>query len=127
MALPLFGYTTTYHLDKTYIANLGFPPTHIDSSKYPVYFGGLDGKGNGFCSFRTINRGVFVNDLGRRKATGMPFEYSGVIDLQLRDGKIVRADEWLRVPFEDSVSASDYIVMSEETLKEVMRKELHDE
>lgn len=57
----------------------------------------------------------------------MPFEYSGVIDLQMKDGLIVRADEWLRVPFEDSVQQSDYIVMSEETYKEVMRKELHAE
>ncbi|CCF36689.1 hypothetical protein CH063_08196 [Colletotrichum higginsianum] len=75
--------------------------------------------------FRTVNRGVFVNDLGRRKATGLPFEYSGVIDLKLRDGKIVQADEWLRVPFEDSVSPDKYITISEESLKGVMRKELH--
>lgn len=99
--------------------------TNILSPKYPVYFTGLDGKGNGFCSFRTINKGVFVNDLGRRKATGLPFQYSGVIDLELKDGKIVTADEWLRVPFEDSIAAEDYIVISEESLKKVMRKDLH--
>lgn len=86
----------------------------------------MDGKGNGFCSFRNINKGVFVNDLGRRKATGLPFEYSGVIDLELKNGKIVKADEWLRVPFEDSVAADKYIVISEESLKKVMRKDLHE-
>ncbi|OBR09794.1 hypothetical protein CH63R_05486 [Colletotrichum higginsianum IMI 349063] len=98
--------------------------------RYPVYWGaetdaGGSGGNNGYCSFRTVNRGVFVNDLGRRKATGLPFEYSGVIDLKLRDGKIVQADEWLRVPFEDSVSPDKYITISEESLKGVMRKELH--
>ncbi|KAK1983941.1 hypothetical protein LZ30DRAFT_748281 [Colletotrichum cereale] len=76
-------------------------------------------------NFRTVNKGVFVNDLGRRKATGLPFEYSGVIDLKLRGGKIVQADEWLRVPFEDSVSPDKYITISEESLKNVMRKDLH--
>ncbi|KAK1709733.1 uncharacterized protein BDZ83DRAFT_724147 [Colletotrichum acutatum] len=75
--------------------------------------------------FRTVNKGIFVNDLGRRKATGLPFEYSGVIDLKLRGGKIAQADEWLRVPFEDSVSPDKYIKISEESLKGVMRKDLH--
>lgn len=102
---------------------LCFPP-HF-SPKYPVYYADLDGKGNGFCSFRTVNKGIFVNDLGRRKATGLPFEYSGVIDLKLKNGKIVQADEWLRVPFEDSVAPTEYIVISEESLKKVMRKDLH--
>ncbi|KAH9237497.1 hypothetical protein K456DRAFT_1829603 [Colletotrichum gloeosporioides 23] len=77
--------------------------------------------------FRTVNKGVFVNDLGRRKATGLPFQYSGVIDLKLREGKIVQADEWLRVPFEDSVAPEKYITISEESLKGVMRKDLHQE
>lgn len=67
-----------------------------------------------------------MNDLGRRKATGLPFQYSGVIDLELRNGKIVKADEWLRVPFEDSIAAEDYIVISDESLKKVMRKDLHE-
>ncbi|EFQ36846.1 uncharacterized protein GLRG_11985, partial [Colletotrichum graminicola M1.001] len=86
--------------------------------KYPVYWANTDcGEGEGYCSFRTVNRGVFVNDLGRRKATGLPFEYSGVIDLKLKDGKIVQADEWLRVPFEDSVSPDNYITISDESIK----------
>ncbi|KAL2873208.1 hypothetical protein SGCOL_011635 [Colletotrichum sp. CLE4] len=93
--------------------------------QYPVYWAEMDDNGNGYCSFRTINKGVFVNDLGRRKATGLPFEYSGVIDLKLKGGKIAQADEWLRVPFEDSVSPDKYIKISEESLKGVMRKDLH--
>ncbi|KAI3538331.1 hypothetical protein CABS01_08166 [Colletotrichum abscissum] len=93
--------------------------------QYPVYWAEMDADGNGYCSFRTVNKGIFVNDLGRRKATGLPFEYSGVIDLKLRAGKIAQADEWLRVPFEDSVSPDKYIKISEESLKGVMRKDLH--
>ncbi|KAF6815652.1 hypothetical protein CPLU01_14080 [Colletotrichum plurivorum] len=93
--------------------------------QYPVYWAEMDDKGNGYCSFRTVNKGVFVNDLGRRKATGLPFQYSGVIDLKLREGKIAQADEWLRVPFEDSVSPEKYIKISEDSLKGVMRKDLH--
>ncbi|KAK2000693.1 hypothetical protein LX36DRAFT_747461 [Colletotrichum falcatum] len=94
--------------------------------KFPVYWtetGAADGER--YCSFRTVNKGVFVNDLGRRKATGLPFQYSGVIDLKLKGGKIVQADEWLRVPFEDSVSPDKYITISEESLRNVMRKDLH--
>ncbi|GKT42923.1 uncharacterized protein ColSpa_03104 [Colletotrichum spaethianum] len=96
-------------------------------TQYPVYWAEMDADGNGYCSFRTVNKGVFVNDLGRRKATGLPFQYSGVIDLKLKGGKIVQADEWLRVPFEDSVSPDKYITISAESLKGVMRKELHED
>lgn len=72
-------------------------------------------------SFRTINTGIFANDLPRRKATGKWFSYSGVIDLvvETESGLVVKADEWLRVPFEDSVSVGEYIVIGPKTQKGV--------
>ncbi|ORY59549.1 uncharacterized protein BCR38DRAFT_59088 [Pseudomassariella vexata] len=88
---------------------------------FPVYWIDVDeAKGNAKCSFRTVNKGVFVNDLPRRKATGMPFQYSGVVDLEVQNGLVTKADEWLRVPFEDSVSVEEYIVISDETRKKIM-------
>lgn len=71
-------------------------------------------------SFRTINKGIFSHDLPRRKATGKYFEYSGVIDLVVdEEGLVVKADEWLRVPFEDSVGVGEYIVIGPATQKGV--------
>ncbi|OLN81918.1 hypothetical protein CCHL11_06984 [Colletotrichum chlorophyti] len=46
--------------------------------KYPVYWTDVDRAGNEYCSFRTVNRGVFLNDVGRREATGLPSKYSSV-------------------------------------------------
>lgn len=62
---------------------------------------------------------MFKNDLPRRKATGKWFQYSGVIDLVVEGGLVKKADEWLRVPFEDSVAVEQYIVISPETQKKV--------
>lgn len=72
-------------------------------------------------SFRTINKGIFANDLPRRKATGKRFDYSGVVDLvvETESGLVVKADERLRVPFEISVAVGEYIVIGPETQKRV--------
>jgi hypothetical protein len=92
--------------------------------QFPVFWIDVDeAKGNAKVSFRTSNRGVFVNDLPRRKASGKPFHFTAVIDLIIEGGKIVKADEWLRIPFEDSVPVSEYIRISEFNRKMVMRDE----
>lgn len=92
---------------------------YVDPS-FPIYWADVDEeRGNAKISFRTINKGVFKNDLPRRKATGKWFQYSGVIDLVVEGGLVKKADEWLRVPFEDSVAVEQYIVISPETQKKV--------
>ncbi|KAK1962982.1 hypothetical protein LY78DRAFT_683626 [Colletotrichum sublineola] len=93
---------------------------------YPVYWAETGRvEGEGYYSFRIVNRVVFVNDIGRCKATGLPFEYSGVINLKLKGGELAQADEWLRVPFQDSVSPDKYITISDGSLEKLMRKDLH--
>lgn len=87
---------------------------------YPIYWADVDeAKGNAKISFRTVNKGVFKHDLPRRKATGKWFQYSGVIDLVVEGGLVKKADEWLRVPFEDSVPAEEYIVITPQTQRKV--------
>jgi hypothetical protein len=80
---------------------------------FPVYYGQqrLDGDGaedvgrddeekrsrresSGRVSFRTVNKGTYLKDLPRGKATGRRWGFSGVVDLVVEEGKIVRCDEW---------------------------------
>ncbi|KAL8388780.1 hypothetical protein RB599_010104 [Gaeumannomyces hyphopodioides] len=93
----------------------------VDPS-YPFFWRDVDETaGNARVSFRHRNRGVFVVDLPRRKATGKPWEYLGVTDLVIEGGKIARAEDWLRIPFEDSIFPERYIVIDAKTTKQVQR------
>ncbi|KAI8716012.1 hypothetical protein NCS52_01110500 [Fusarium sp. LHS14.1] len=60
--------------------------------------------------FRTVNTGVFVNDLPGIKATGRPFWFPGVVELIVRneDGLIEKIEEWYTFKFHSVASIDEY-------------------
>ena len=52
--------------------------------------------------FRTDNKGTLVNDLPRKKATGKPFLFEGVVEFVVDEasGLIEELDEWYSYNFE---------------------------
>lgn len=70
----------------------------------------LDGKVV-HCSFRTINRGTFKEDLPTKKATGKTFVFIGVIDMVIerKNGLITQLDEWYtNNSFDEKEKLEDY-------------------
>jgi hypothetical protein len=61
-------------------------------------------------SIRTTNRGTFVNDLPRSKATGKPFWFRGCVDIiiNLSTGLIEEVEEWYCSNFERTTALTDY-------------------
>ena len=60
-------------------------------------------------SIRTHNKGTFVEDLPRRKASGKKFNFRGVVDLVVNgDGLIEEVEEWYCSNFDDSNGVGEY-------------------
>lgn len=73
--------------------------------------------GNGTCSFRTINKGTFKNDLLHFKPTGKNFEFRGVIDMVIEGGKIKQLNEYYsHRPFSDSTPIAEYNKLEDKDL-----------
>ena len=66
--------------------------------------------GKRFCSFRTINKGTFLNDLVVKKASGEKFLFRGAVDLIIDEetGLIETLNEWYSWKFENSTDVSGY-------------------
>ncbi|EJT77245.1 hypothetical protein GGTG_07157 [Gaeumannomyces tritici R3-111a-1] len=89
---------------------------------YPFFWRDVDeAAGNARVSFRHRNKGVFVVDLPRRKATGKPWEYLGVTDLVIEGGKIARGRGLAPDPVRGQHLPRKYIVIDAKTTKQVQR------
>lgn len=88
------------------------------ASDMPIWWDVDEKTGNGKCSFRTINKGTFKNDLLAHKATGKQFEFRGVIDMVFEGGKIKRLDEWYTMTrFDETKPLDQYHTLTGEDLK----------
>ncbi|KAH8879967.1 hypothetical protein GQ53DRAFT_833693 [Thozetella sp. PMI_491] len=77
--------------------------------KYPVLWTDVDEQnGNGKCSFKMIEKGVFVRDLPAKKASGRSWEFSLSVDLVIENGLITKCDEWYRNSFDEGVAMEQY-------------------
>ncbi|EXJ66455.1 uncharacterized protein A1O5_10607 [Cladophialophora psammophila CBS 110553] len=61
-------------------------------------------------SIRTANRGTFINDLPRSKATGKPFWFRGCVNIvvNLSTGLIEEVEEWYCPNLERTTALTDY-------------------
>jgi hypothetical protein len=62
------------------------------------------------CSIRTINRGTFLNDLPRKKASGKKFSFRGVVDFVIGEdnGLIEEVNEYYSWNFDNGIDVSEY-------------------
>jgi hypothetical protein len=75
-----------------------------------------EASGNGTCSFRTINKGIFTNDLPNKRASGKTFEFRGVIDVVIEGGLIKELNEWYSWNFDNSKEVAQYHSLADEDL-----------
>ena len=74
-----------------------YPPLQLENGKVKVIF-------------RTDNKGTLVNDLPRKKASGKPFFFRGVVEVVVEEasGLIDELEEWYSHNFELAASLDDY-------------------
>ncbi|RSM11701.1 hypothetical protein CEP52_002936 [Fusarium oligoseptatum] len=70
--------------------------------------------------FKTVNTGIFVNNLPGIKATGRPFWFPGVVELIVRneDGLIEKIEEWYTFKFHSVASIDEKVLQALEEGKE---------